>query len=363
MFAHITKGMPVQRRQIATGNAGAALEDKRVYNTTQLKIAGSSLLQKKETDVSSSKSQELKTDGVSEPTVQMQTAGIIQREKKKRIKYTTGGALGLGVIGAGIGSVVPGIGTLTGGLVGMVVGGIGGYLYSKPKIYRNIHTDEYKNELSALEVHQKEFRKSKNIYQKGTIVKYSKSNQEKFLQLLGLGNVLYTYDRNNQLSIGSGIGPMKHAIVAGNESVKAAGWAKPQQSQAQKTQQDYENLSEKLKFFSMQEMQTRDKALLILEKRKVKLNDYGNLKNEGEKEIVGQYKTAKEHLEYYGPMVEKLLNSKREKTGVTKATLIALDNESGHYQPGTETKDEAFEGWRNAGFTNLSWKSWKRKTN
>lgn len=287
----------------------------------------------------------------------------VQLEKKKRLKYTVGGGIGLGVVGAGIGSIVPGVGTLAGGLIGALVGGIGGYLYSKPKIYTNMHKGEYQNELLALKEHQHQFRNSDSEYQRGTIIKYSKSKEKKFLGLLGQGNVLYTYDENSELSIGSGVGPMKHAIVAGNKNVKAAGWAKPRQSKEQSNEQEYQYYVGKLEFFEQQKKETEAKALLILQKHQVSLNDYGTISNDSEKEIVGQYKTAVEHLELYGPKAKELLLVDRAKPGVSKNSPIELNNESGHYHPGNDTKGEAFEGWKSAGFTNLTWKPWHRKNN
>lgn len=289
---------------------------------------------------------------------------VVQLAKKNRTAHTLGGSVGLGITGAIVGSYVPVVGTLLGGVAGLVAGAIGGYWYSGPKTYGNLQKKEYQQELRVLEEYRNLYRNATNDYTKGTIVKYSGTNEQKFLGMLAHGGVLYTYDVNNQLSIGSGVSAMKHAIVAGNKNVKAAGWAKPQASKTQSSQQMYEYYIQKIEHYSKLLEESKGPGLSVMKKygfeRPGQLDSIPK-ENESDRDLLAEYKIATEQLQYATEQAEIYRLHDREQAGVTKRTPIQLDNESGHYHPGADSKDEAFEGWKAAGFHNLSWKPWQPK--
>lgn len=360
MFTHAANNTPALQRKVSGGNAGKTLADNRTVSSAQRKIAGTPV-QTKNVSADNDSSLEKGADVPGTKAVQLKATGagtVVQLEKNKQIGYTLGGGVGLGLTGAAIGSAIPGIGTLTGGLIGLAAGAIGGYLYSKPKSYSNREAKDYNEELEKLREYQYAYRKAKDDYTKGTVVKYSKGNERKFIGMLTSGNVLYTYDVNSQLSIGSGISVMKHSIVSGNKNIKAAGWAKPQATKAQGNQQMYSYYTQKLEHFNKVKKQYKPQALSILSKLGIELDKVDSIENESQREIVSSYKTAVEQAEYATEQLVKLEHQERQAPGVTKRSPIQLDNESGHYHPGTDTKGEAFEGWKAAGFTSLIWKPW-----
>lgn len=302
--------------------------------------------------------------GDSVQRVAITPAPVVQRARRKQAAAALGGGAVLGTIGAVAGSLLlPGLGTyggaVLGGAIGSVIGGIGGYLASKPKIYTNQQKGDYANELNTLREYQKANRNADNDYQKGTIVKYSRANDRKFVGLLQHGGVLYTYDVNNRLSIGSGQSVMKHALVAKNKDVKAAGWAKPQYTKAHENEKIYQEVLLKLEFFTKEKREKKKPALRIMQKYNMAgFHEIDKIETEHEREIVQDYQTALGQLEYSAAQAEKLERSQRDSTGITKNSRIQLDNDSGHYAPGAGIKAEALEAWRNAGFTNLVWKNW-----
>ncbi|VVD66799.1 hypothetical protein PAQ31011_00388 [Pandoraea aquatica] len=286
----------------------------------------------------------------------------IQKTKLKNTVGTLGGATALGLAGAAIGSVVPVIGTAIGGAVGAVVGGIGGYLASKPTIYENSQKANYANELATFHAFQLQLQQQQaavSAYASGTIITYSTATSAAFNALLHEGNVLYTYDKNSVLRIGSNAGPIKHAIVAGNESVKAAGHAHVRRSQANINYGNAVDYQEKIVRFTALRDQHQVAALAVSGRYPdMSLEDVARQPDVTgqEKADVQAYRTGLEQIEEWSGQLAEL-DADRQPLAVSKANEVMLDNESGHYHPGKSSKDEAFEGWHNAGYPNTSWTS------
>ncbi|HEU4718264.1 MAG TPA: hypothetical protein VFU15_10535, partial [Bacteroidia bacterium] len=224
----------------------------------------------------------------------------VQLARNKRIRGTVGGALGLGVTGALIGSVVPGIGTTLGGLVGLGVGALLGYGLSGPTIYPNLHRNEYQNELRDYRRYQRERQGARRAYEQGTIIRYSNSNSRAFTRLLHQGQVLYTYDVSNQLAIGSNAGPIKHAIVAGDQDVKAAGMANViLPTQGQQVTSEYEQAAARVEHLNLLREEFEERAKEIIKRRNVQRHTVDNIPNEKEKDIVREYFQTMSQLEHY----------------------------------------------------------------
>jgi hypothetical protein len=287
---------------------------------------------------------------------------VAQLTRKKTAKETIGGGIGLGITGAIIGSYLPVVGTIAGGLTGLAIGVVGGYFHSQPKIYPNMHKKDYKDEVEKYEFYREANKESKSAYTRGTIIKYSTSNSKRFTNLLHQGQVLYAYDKNSQLSIGSNAGPIKHAIVAGGESVKAAGMAVQIKSKAEDVYGAYHATAETVKKLQETIEEFEAPALKIVKRLKVdSINDALDSKElkDNDHEILSSYYQSQKRLEYYLEEMRKLSLLERKAPQVSKNNQVQLDNNSGHYHPDKSTKDEAFEGWSDAGFKNLTWKTFK----
>lgn len=289
----------------------------------------------------------------------LSSAQPVQLTKEKTAKGTVGSAVALGLTGALVGSYLPVVGTFAGGLIGAAIGGIGGYLYSKPKLYKNRQPGDYKSELKKFRLYQKENTQALTAYNRGTIIKYSSSRSRAFVELLHQGKVLYTYDENNQLAIGSDVGDLKHAIVAENKRVKAAGHAQVLLSKQQDSKGAYEYHAEKLERFSRLYEETKDQAKILLKRNGHDLEKIRKEEGEEAFDIVSSYNTAVEQINYHREQMKVYEKDIDQEIIISKGNPVKLDNSSGHYHPGKETKDEAFEGWRNAGFKNLQWQSKK----
>jgi hypothetical protein len=283
---------------------------------------------------------------------------VAQLARNKTARETIGGGIGLGITGAIIGSQVPVVGTVIGGLTGLTIGLVGGYWHSRPKIYPNLQNKDYQNELRIYKDYKKENEDSQSAYTRGTIIKYSRSNDRKFTKLLHMGQVLYTYDENSQLSIGSNAGPIKHAIVSGNKKVKAAGMAFVSFSQAQNNFGAYQDTFEKSEKARSLKDKVEQKALKIMRRLKVQTAGEALTKelNEVDREIVDNYFQSQNQLEHYLGELRKLSRLERKEPVVSKNNTVQIDNNSGHYHPENKSKDEALEGWHDAGFKNLRWK-------
>ena len=283
---------------------------------------------------------------------------VVQLVRKKEVHYATGGALGLGLTGAIIGSVVPGIGTGVGALVGATVGAIGGYLFSGSRIYKNLQAHNYQSELITVQGYQDAWQDAKREYEQGTIIRYKSNNSARFTELLHQGAVLYTVDENNQLSIGSGVGVMKHVIVSGNAKVKAAGWARPQYTKGQVNYNKYQSIKAKIRMFEKVKRDNEVKAKKLLSgigndfERRFELED-------DDQDVVNDYKAALDQLEHSENELQQFVQVNKAQMERSKNIAIQLDNDSGHYHPGRSTGYEAFEAWQAAGFKNLTWKSVK----
>lgn len=318
--------------------------------------------QKNKTPVALKAPAQLAVNSLALPLQDNRPQSVAQLSRKKTAKETIGGGIGLGVTGALIGSYFPVVGTVAGGLTGLALGIVGGYFHSRPKIYPNMHKKDYQNELRTYELYREENQESQSEYVRGTIIKYSSSKSRKFTNLLHQGQVLYTYDENSQLSIGSNAGPIKHAIVAGGKNVKAAGMAIQIKSREEDNYGAYHATAEKVEKLQKNIEKFEAPAKKIMKRLKVEsINDAldSTELKEGEHEILSSYYQSQCQLEYYLKEMRSLSLLEKKAPQVSKNNKVQLDNNSGHYHPDKSTKDEAFEGWQDAGFNNLTWKTFK----
>ena len=291
-----------------------------------------------------------------------------QLTKTKTAVGTTAGAVALGTAGAAggaaLGSAVPVVGSVAGGIIGGALGaGIGtliGYFLSKPKLYENNQADHYWDELRQYSAYKREFAGADTAYDRGTIIRYSSGTSEAFNALLHEGKVLYTYDKDSQLSIGSNAGPIKHAIVAGNKEVKAAGMAVVKLTEAQASKGEFDAVTAKVAHWTGVLAECEEAARAIIrrfEGRDLRLGEIAEQLEGDEQETVYTYKTCCDQLDHWRPEMARLGDLDHEDIVASKDSHVQLDNESGHYHPGPKTKAEAFEGWNAAGYRNLTWKS------
>jgi hypothetical protein len=326
-----------------------------------------------EADEMGAKSVQLKTSSFSDSSkTPKETTSVNattkQLTKTKTVAGTLGGTVALGAAGiyggAALGSVVPVIGTIAGGAVGGLVGaGIGAllsYFLSKPKLYKNNQADHYNDELAQYQAYREQHAHADSAYDQGTIIRYSGQNSAAFNALLHMGKVLYIYDESSQLAIGSNAGPIKHAIVAQDQKVKAAGMAVVNYSEAQVNKGEYDSTAAKIVHWQGVLDTVQDAAQLIIQRfaeEHLSLQEMAERLGGDERETIQTYRTCLDQLEHWGPELEHLGELEHEDIVASKNNNVRLDNESGHYHPGPKTKDEAFEGWNDAGYRNLTWNS------
>ncbi len=290
---------------------------------------------------------------------------VKQLTKKKNIGGTLAGATALGAYGGSVlGSAIPVIGTVGGGIIGGIVGaGIGaliGYFLSKPKLYKNNQAAHYEDEIAQYTLFKEQHADAASAYDRGSIIKYSPRTSNAFNTLLHMGKVLYVYDKNSQLSIGSNSGSIKHAIVGEGKQVKAAGMAVVNYSDAQVNKGEYDTTAAKITHWSRVLEGVQEQAQRIIEgfdDSSITLQDMADSLSGQQREAFFTYKTCLDQLEYWRPEMERLQALDHEDIVASKNNNVQLDNESGHYHPGPKTKSEAYEGWNTAGYHNLTWKS------
>jgi hypothetical protein len=295
-----------------------------------------------------------------ETAIQHKVPGINTTQlsrKQQRLAAASSGAKGA-LVGSVGGYLIPGLGAIGGGLIGGLYGAYRGYSNYRPTLLSNLQKKDYQNELRVFQDYQLENKNAETEYQQGTIIKYTSSNSNRFTALLHQGQVLYTYDQNSQLKIGSNVGGIKHAIVAKDKDVKAAGMADVEPTRAQYNKGEYikaKRLAGNAELTINKLEQKVKKIMLKLDAKST--YEAAQKANGNELEIINDYVNALDVLKLYTKEMNHFSKLKQEDLVVSKRNKVNLDNKSGHYHPDKDSKDEAFEAWNDAGFNNLSWKT------
>lgn len=302
------------------------------------------------------------------------------KNKKSTMASYLGGAVG-SIAGALLGPSIPIIGPYLGHVGGGIIGGVLGFATgynssskskttkkkgkAKTKLYPNLNINDYEDEYNKFSNFKKTNIKGKRLEERGTIIKYSEGTSDLFLKLLhNSKGVLYTVDYTGQLSIGSPVDDMKHAIVAENKKIKAAGWAFVDYNQKEKNKFNYDNYSDKIKKNLSHLNKIKGQVRNILFKYNTNIEDvsykifYKEITKSSEIDLIRKYQGILGNLENQKSELEQIPKNEMEYSMISKKNKIIINNSSGHYHPSSDTREIALQTWKNAGFTNLKWQTY-----
>ncbi len=240
----------------------------------------------------------------------------------------------IGTVAGGIlGSMFPVVGTS----IGATAGGLIGSWLGAPPTYSNAHKDQYQSELTKYQEFQKLRVNAKNAYESGEIVEYSTSTANKIQEILEIGKAIYVYTVDGKLRVSGHHDPIKHAILAGNKDVYAAGTASA--------------IGTETKRFEQIQLAIKDRDQAIENMSGLRS---GSSQREVFQQQVVQYQ---KELEELGVSKDAKFDDYAEIPKLSKKnTLLNIDEDSGHYHPGYSSGHKAVEAWRKAGYTNVVWK-------
>lgn len=262
---------------------------------------------------------------------------VIQREGEESRGSQ---AITYGMLGATIGARAGIYGAAIGGALGTAYGYATGY-----STYSNHQQANYQSELNTYQQWLAHRPLGASAYNSGQIFTYHSGNEDIIHSMLCEGKVMYTYDIGNQLRVSGNHGAIKHAIVAGNKDVYAAGTVDLNDPVKN-------NLGE-----AISQANTRDENL----------RNVDEVRDQNQKETFGRYaQEAEQALLQLGferdVLVSELVN-RYENTEVLKTNAqLDVTEDSGHYSPSYDSGHKALEAWRNAGYKKINWTPrWTRR--
>lgn len=265
------------------------------------------------------------------PVAQRQTAA------KRALQY---GMLG-GLAGARAG--------VYGALAGAAIGAGYGYLTADPAAptsFANHQKAGYDNELAIYHGWLATVPQAASAYNSGQFYTYTSANASIIHDMLCKGKLMYTYDTGNRLRVSGNHANIKHALLAENRNVYAAGTVdldNPQKNQlamaiteAKTRVENEENMQ------GLKDGAQKEEFRFIADEAKKKLVSLGYAASASVDSLVGLY----------------------ENVAVQKADAhLMVTEDSGHYSPTYDSGHKAVEAWRNAGYNRISWTPrWTKRT-
>lgn len=221
--------------------------------------------------------------------------------------------------------------------IGGLWGGISGF-YSGYNIYQNGHSSQYEDELKSYRAWLSTRDEGLSDYQSGKIIE----DPDKIDGMLHEGQVMYIYDVDEHLKVSGNHGPIKHAILAKNKDVYAAGTSTLQNPQRDKIED------------AIGWAHTRDENLQNI------INDgekprYRGWVDKSIKEITALGFTQDIQMKDLTRMFDEFVIHKNN-------SILSVTEDSGHYHPGYESGHAALEAWRKIGYPNIKWEPrWSKK--
>jgi hypothetical protein len=255
---------------------------------------------------------------------------VIQREGEESRGNQ---ALVMGAVGATIGARAGWIGAAVGGAIGATYGYASGY-----SSFSNHQKSNYESELSTYRNWLQHRPDGASAYQSGQIFSYNSGTDAIIHSMLCEGKVMYTYDTGNQLRVSGNHDAIKHAIVAKNKDVYAAGTV---------------DLNDP----------TKNRLAEAISHAKSRDEYQGNmvgLRDRGQVEMFGGYvreaEVALGNLGFAPDILVSELISRYENTPVLKANAqLEVTEDSGHYSPSYDSGHKALEAWKGAGYSKINW--------
>lgn len=269
-----------------------------------------------------------------ESTVQRE---VIQREGEESRGSQ---ALALGAVGATIGARAGWVGAAVGGVIGATVGYATGY-----SSYTNHQKANYQSELTTYQSWLERRPEGASAYNSGQIFSYNSGTAAIIHSMLSEGKVMYTYDIGNQLRVSGNHDAIKHAIVANNKDVYAAGTV------------DVNDPAKNRLAEAISHAKSRDEN----QGNMVGLRDRGQLDMFGG--YVREAEGALGGLGFAPDILVSALIQQYENTPLLKATAqLDVTEDSGHYSPSYDSGHKAVEAWKGAGYSKINWTPrWTRR--
>jgi hypothetical protein len=249
-------------------------------------------------------------------------------------------ALEMGVLGATIGAHAGVYGAAVGGALGAAYGYATGY-----STYTNHQKGNYQSELATYQSWLERRPEGASAYNSGQIFSYNSGTAAIIHSMLSEGKVMYTYDIGNQLRVSGNHDAIKHAIVAHNKDVYAAGTVDVNDP-------------------------TKNRLAEAISHAKWRDENQGNmvgLRDLDQVEMFGGYvreaEVALGGLGFAADILVSDLIQQYENTPLLKATAqLDVTEDSGHYSPSYDSGHKAVEAWKGAGYSKINWTPrWTRR--
>lgn len=260
--------------------------------------------------------------------------GVVQRQPSGER------ALQYGMLGATIGARAGVYGALAGGAIGAGYGYLTGE--TAAPTFANRKKDTYQSELNVYRGWQAHLAQNAHAgasaYQSGQFYTYDAGNAAIIHGMLCEGKLMYTYDTENRLRVSGNHGLIKHALLAENRDVYAAGTV---------------NLNHP----------GRDRLVAAIDEagaRDLNEDNLRGLKEGPQTELFRRRAAdARGRLAELGHDPESSvrdLTAAYENLAVAKADAhLDVTEDSGHYSPGYDSGHKAVEAWHDAGYRHITW--------
>ncbi len=263
---------------------------------------------------------------------------ILQREGEERRSQK---AVENAALGALIGSRAGVFGFLAGTALGATYGYLSGY-----SSYTNMHKIDYQSEKSAYNEWRQQQAEGQDAYESGDMYTYGPDTEHVIHSMICKAMVMYTYDINNRLRVSGNHDAIKHALLAEDKDVYAAGTASVVDEHKQKLEEGIgwaftrASIEENMKGMKSDSAQMED-FIEQLAKARAELSALG----------------------YDANISVSELNQQHQDTPMLKAnTKLSVDENSGHYHPQYDSGHKALEAWGNAGYKRIIWEPrWNKK--
>lgn len=222
--------------------------------------------------------------------------------------------------------------------IGGLWGGVSGF-YSGYDIYHNSHSDQYAEELQTYRDWLEQREEGLSDYQSGNFFE----DADRIHGMLQEGKVMYIYDVDEHLKVSGNHDPIKHAILADNKDVYAAGTSSLQNDQKDKIEE------------AIGWVHTRDENLGNIAETGDKEGGYRQWVTKSQEEILKAGYEQDVSMQYLVDMFNNIVIEKSDCT-------LSVTDDSGHYHLGYASGHAALEAWKKIGYSNINWEPrWHKK--